>query len=1153
MAADLERRIVSGEGVLFPGETVPTSAEPPLVPLDESWPQPFLDRIGETIRVQVSPQTGCYEFSDSAGGVFWIEVPFAPIVQNWVAPFLRPFSEPSPADNLFAPWHLAAWWRLGRAGAARDCESHAGSAKNAEIAASGPRLREAAGPDTAVSNLCFTAIAFAETNLLLTAAWPTNDPLPEATLDLYASTNLLDARWSFLSSHPATNSPVCLTVATNLVPGWGSATSHVHDATCPVVTNVVLSPFNGTTVYTNVAYGCVPPPTPNEAAFFRVGTRLDTDGDGLSDAFETLVSLTDPTCADTDGDTMPDGWEYSHGLDPFDYYDSILDPDSDGLVNVYEYHAGTDPFDSDYALAPKTVIGGTNNVSSLRVALTSSEAYDIIEMASGIYSGTEWVNIFMPDHPVLLTTGNGGCNRDVVIRAGNDAETAVFWSGENQTEHTIFQGFTLALGGIGASTPIGFYVGSGETLPGTGTGHGGFFRNVTIMLGEHPSMNTGWYLHHRGMQKVILAGCVVDAKLATSPRGLYSLDGPDIILENCSFGRFAHVDGYASYGLHLHGSNLSGQPSSVSLFNCLFDASFSNSFPLARGGVRSRHNVMFDGCLMPVEHNDPSFSPNLSVAMIRDSVRMFSGGHVLTNGMIGTSHAPNRYHIADVDGIPVSSYCAIGADDPGIPHAEDDRDCDGLSAETEVFSTETNPLLADTDGDGISDGDEFFEGTDPLDASSFCFYLSGTAHFQDTLPYPSRLAIIVSNETPRCLLSVSVAETNTLFSFPHCSVSNSPLLHLCLFHDANDNGTPDNGESTSFSQIRLNGHSTFLDVAFGSITDDQDGDGLPDQWENEHGLDKSDDLDAWEDFDNDGLINLHEFWHGFDPFVSDGSNTVLSVLARSIDDRLIGKTTSNSLAVYKNYIQNATTNVFVPNADCWASGIDFSCASPWNSGDHGNWRAGTLISQRHFLMASHFRVPLNSYLTFREPNGNRITRRFVAFVSITNSPALDEMTTAMGWNTISNIDLCVGLLDSDVPDSIHPAKILPPDFAEWMKNGRGLPVFTLDQEEKALVFDMSNLSVFSRGNGMMALSMNSKRNSRVRFSEPLVTFDSGNPTYFVFDSQAILIGCLYSGGAGGVPSCAFYHAEIQAAMDELCVGYALQFFDFSEYPRLNGE
>jgi hypothetical protein len=50
--------------------------------------------------------------------------------------------------------------------------------------------------------------------------------------------------------------------------------------------------------------------------FFIVGSGADTDGDGLTDGYEALVSHTNPFNADTDGDGMSDGWEIAHGLNP---------------------------------------------------------------------------------------------------------------------------------------------------------------------------------------------------------------------------------------------------------------------------------------------------------------------------------------------------------------------------------------------------------------------------------------------------------------------------------------------------------------------------------------------------------------------------------------------------------------------------------------------------------------------------------------------------------------------------------------------------------------------------------------------------------------------------------------------------------------------
>ena len=46
---------------------------------------------------------------------------------------------------------------------------------------------------------------------------------------------------------------------------------------------------------------------------------------------------------DTDGDGIPDAWETANGLNPNDPLDAALDRDGDGKSNLSEYLAGTDP------------------------------------------------------------------------------------------------------------------------------------------------------------------------------------------------------------------------------------------------------------------------------------------------------------------------------------------------------------------------------------------------------------------------------------------------------------------------------------------------------------------------------------------------------------------------------------------------------------------------------------------------------------------------------------------------------------------------------------------------------------------------------------------------------------------------------------------
>jgi hypothetical protein len=72
---------------------------------------------------------------------------------------------------------------------------------------------------------------------------------------------------------------------------------------------------------------------------------------------------------------------------------------------------------------------------------------------------------------------------------------------------------------------------------------------------------------------------------------------------------------------------------------------------------------------------------------------------------------------ADTDGDGISDDYEINvyATDPVLW----DTDGDGLSDGDELLTTGSDPFLWDTDGDGLSDGDEGAAGTDPLDPASF--------------------------------------------------------------------------------------------------------------------------------------------------------------------------------------------------------------------------------------------------------------------------------------------------------------------------------------------------------------------------------------------------------------------------------------------------
>jgi len=72
----------------------------------------------------------------------------------------------------------------------------------------------------------------------------------------------------------------------------------------------------------------------------------DADDDGLTNRQECELG-TNPKCWDTDGDGVSDTWEQTHGLKAFSTEDGQGDADHDGLSNAQEYQAGTDPNDPD--------------------------------------------------------------------------------------------------------------------------------------------------------------------------------------------------------------------------------------------------------------------------------------------------------------------------------------------------------------------------------------------------------------------------------------------------------------------------------------------------------------------------------------------------------------------------------------------------------------------------------------------------------------------------------------------------------------------------------------------------------------------------------------------------------------------------------------
>jgi len=96
-----------------------------------------------------------------------------------------------------------------------------------------------------------------------------------------------------------------------------------------------------------------------------------------------------------------------------------------------------------------------------------------------------------------------------------------------------------------------------------------------------------------------------------------------------------------------------------------------------------------------------------------------------------------------------------------------------------------------------------------------------------------------------------------------------------------------------------------------SLLSDSDDDGMPDTWETDNGLNPNDPLDAWEDPDNDFVLNLFEFQLNSDPFNASTPNIMTVSAGENIEDA-IDETPTGSVLRVESGTYNVNYTTFSP-------------------------------------------------------------------------------------------------------------------------------------------------------------------------------------------------------------------------------------------------
>lgn len=239
--------------------------------------------------------------------------------------------------------------------------------------------------------------------------------------------------------------------------------------------------------------------------------------------------------------------------------------------------------------------------------------------------------------------------------------------------------------------------------------------------------------------------------------------------------------------------------------------------------------------------------------------------------------------------------------------------------------------------------------------------------------------------------------------------------------------------------------------------------------------------------------------------------------ADAIDDRIEGVTGgSSSQDIFTS--RNTSTNTYVRNTGNFVADIDLTCISAGVSS--GIARNGTLISPRHVLLAAH------------AGTGTGYTIDFVTSDNVTHT------RTVTANETITGTDILIGVLDSDLPDTISYAKVMDPKTLAQLSapvDGRFVPVL---YSNRNFVLNITELEPMTEADTYVSFD-SSDEAKRLEFWASIEIGDSGKGSFIISDGELILLGAFHYGSQGSSPSVSYYIDEINTAMSNLGGGYQL--------------
>lgn len=251
--------------------------------------------------------------------------------------------------------------------------------------------------------------------------------------------------------------------------------------------------------------------------------------------------------------------------------------------------------------------------------------------------------------------------------------------------------------------------------------------------------------------------------------------------------------------------------------------------------------------------------------------------------------------------------------------------------------------------------------------------------------------------------------------------------------------------------------------------------------------------------------------------------------AEAVDSRIAGKSNLTDWMVYTDvpHVFSEGENPWKRSGNCWGSDLDLTGVSPFNDPapyghGFGMAQAVTVLSPWHVIGSSHSFPSVGEYLVLIDKDNNVITPKPVIIASY-------------HFKTSGTVypDISIALLDSPLPDSITPVKVLPDDWKTYLGNPRGLPLLAFDIHERAIVTEISAFD-YEHEPGIFRNFMQAPSDRQRReFYKEVEANDSANPVFLILDNQLVLINLMSSGGPGAGTSLVRHKQQINEVMSEL--------------------